>query len=105
MSPLLSRGEGCGSLERNREEDFFGHLVRQGVPISVLVQAGASRLGIPVSEFSLDTRALLSDVGLESVFTIRALRQRLLAIDYRTAIEDVEAIIRLLEVELDGSAG
>ncbi len=96
---------GFGSVERNRVEDFFGLLVRQGVPISVLVQAGASRLGIPVSEFSLDTRALLSDVGLESVFTIRALRQRLLAIDYRTAIEDVEAIIRLLEVELDGSAG
>ena len=92
-----------GHLERNREEVIFDSLVRLGVPISVLVQAGD--LGVPESEFSLDTHTLLTDVGLESVFTIRAIRQQLLANDYRTAIEDVEAIIRLLEVELDGRAG
>jgi hypothetical protein len=92
-----------GHLERNREEDILGSLVRLGVPISVLVQA--RDLGIPESEFSLDAHTLLSDVGLESVFTIRAIRSQLLANDYRTAIEDVETIIRLLEGELGGSAG
>lgn len=92
-----------GHLERNREVDIILSFVRLGVPLSAFVQARG--FGLPDSEFSLDTRILLSDVGLESLFTMRAIRLQVLAAGHRRAIEDVETIIRLIEVELNGGAG
>ena len=82
-----------GHLDRVREKDIFQGLIRLGVPVPVLTQK--ADLGIPESK--LNMAILLSDVGMETVFTERANRSQVLIEGYRHAIGVAEEIIRLLE--------
>ena len=105
VSDLQNDGQ---HLERNREEDFVGALVRLGVPMSPLVitEGLQSRsidgigLNIPLSKFDVDWEVLLRDPGIETVFTMRAIRSQLLLSNHQYAVEVANRIIAHLRENL-----
>jgi hypothetical protein len=90
-------------LESNREERFVDALVRLGVPMSELIRAPASEsqdhspLHLPESELELDVSTLLRDPGVNTVFTMRAVRSQILLQSHEDAIQIADEIIALLE--------
>lgn len=89
-------------LESNREERFVDALVRLGIPMSELIRAPASEsqdhspLHLPESELELDVSALLRDPGVNTVFTMRAVRSQILLQSHEDAIQIADEIIALL---------
>lgn len=94
-------------LERNREENFIDALVRLGVSMLSIFrpQTGESLadsrllLQLPRSDFDADLSVLLRDPGIETVFTMRAIRSQLLIAQHKSAIEVADEIIGHLENE------
>ena len=92
-------------LERNREEGFMDALIRLGVPLLSIFPAQTeeppmdSRLQLPPSDFNVDLSILLRDPGVQTIFTMRAIRSQLLIAQHESAIEGVDEIIRSLEYE------
>jgi hypothetical protein len=89
-------------LESNREERFVDALIRLGIPMSALIRAPAgesqdhSPLHFPESELELDVSALLRDPGVNTVFTMRAVRLQILLQSHEYAIQIADEIIALL---------
>ena len=77
-------------------------LVRLGIPVSELIRAPAgesqdhSPLHLPESELELDVSALLRDPGVNTVFTMRAVRSQILLQSHEDAIQIADEIIALL---------
>ncbi len=92
-------------LERNREENFIDALIRLGVPLLAMFRAqnekpqADSRLQLPPSNFNADLSVLLRDPGVETVFTMRAIRTQFLIAQHESAIEVADEIIGLVENE------
>lgn len=80
-------------LERNREETIRDRTVELGIPLGPFT--GDEALVRPHAE--AEVAVLLSDPGLRVAFTARYERAARLALSYRNAIEESEAIIRMLD--------
>jgi len=93
------------NLERNREVNFIDALVRLDIPMLNVIGMAAdepspdSRLQLPQSNFNADLTVLMRDPGIETVFTMRAIRSQLLIGLHKTAIETADEIIGYLENE------
>ena len=93
-------------LENNREENFVDALIRLGIPMSALIhiQVGESQdefqLYLPASDFEVDLSALLRDPGVETVFTMRAIRSQLLIENHENALRIADEIVGQLEEAL-----
>ena len=92
-------------LERSREENFVDALIRLGVPMLSIFRAQTddtqadSRIQLPLSDFDVDVSVLLRDPGVETVFTMRAIRSQLLIAQHKSAIEVADEIVGHLENE------
>jgi len=88
-------------LESNRETNFIDALVRLGIPLLDVIRVdesqGDSRLRLPPSNFNADLSILLRDPGIETVFTMRAIRSQLLIGQHKSAIAIADEIIGQLE--------
>jgi len=88
-------------LESNREANFIDALIRLGIPLLDVIQIdesqGDSRLQLPPGNFNADLSILLRDPGVETVFTMRAIRSQLLIGQHKSAIEIADEIIGQLE--------
>jgi hypothetical protein len=90
-------------LESNRENDFFSAASALGIPITMIIRAPGEEsgpeniFGLPESKFEVDVSALLRDPNVESVFTRRVIRTRLLLRSHRVTIELADEIIKDLE--------
>lgn len=85
---------------------FVDALVRLGIPMSALIRAPASEsqdhspLYLPESEFKLDVSTLLQDPGVETVFTMRAVRSQILIQSHEDAIRIADEIAAQLQEAL-----
>lgn len=90
-------------LENNREERFVDALIRLRIPMSEIIAPPAGQpeespvLGLPESKLGADVSALLSDPGINTVFTMRAVRSRILIQNHNDAIQVADKIIKRLE--------
>lgn len=90
-------------LENNREERFVDALIRLQIPMSEVIAppAGQSEghplLGLPESQLGSNVSALLRDPGVNTVFTMRAVRSRILIQSHKNAIRVAAKIIEQLE--------
>ncbi|MDJ0910169.1 MAG: hypothetical protein QNI99_13310 [Woeseiaceae bacterium] len=92
-------------LERSREETFMDALIRLEISLLAVirppgdgVQPGG--LSLPESRFDTDLSILLKDPGMETVFTMRAIRMQLLMEVHRDAIRMATQIIEDLEASI-----
>ena len=91
-------------LERNREEDFVGALIRLAIPMSPLVitenlgslSADGIGLNILLSKFEVDWSPLFRDPGVETVFAMRATRSQLLLSNHGYAVEVADRMVEHL---------
>ncbi len=89
-------------LERSREETFIEALIRLEISLLAVIRppyenAQLDGLSLPVSRFETDLSVLLRDPGMETVFTMRAIRMQLLMEVHRDAIKLAGEIIAALE--------
>lgn len=92
-------------LETNREQYFTDALIRLGISPLAVLQASNDKpnadspFQLPRTKFSTDLSALLRDPGIETVFTMRAIRSQLLIQQHEYAIQFCDQVIALLESE------
>ncbi|MDJ0940551.1 MAG: hypothetical protein QNJ00_12400 [Woeseiaceae bacterium] len=90
------------NLERSREEDFVGAVVRLGVPLLALIEGRPQspgtpeELALPRSSFEANWSVLLRDPGVETVFAMRALRMQLLLSSHSAALDHLDTIVEAL---------
>lgn len=93
------------NLERNREVNFIDALIRLDVAMLSVIgpktdePSPDTRLQLPSSKFTSDLTVLMHDPGIETVFTMRAIRSQVLIGLHKRAIETADEIIRYLESE------
>lgn len=88
-------------LERNREETIRDRTVELGTTFGPFVGMN----GDAPRRFELRTDVLLADSGLAVGFIARYERAARLADSYRSAMEEADEIVRMLEVEIDRLGG
>ena len=89
-------------LERNREETFIDALMPLGISLLPVIRPPGEGLEpggltLPESRFDTDLSVLLRDPGIETVFTMRAVRIQLLMEAHEDAIAMADSIIAGLE--------
>ena len=88
-------------LESNREVKLIDALIRLDVSLLSIVQVDKSqadsRLQLPPSNFNTNLSVLLRNPGVESIFTMRAIRSQLLIGQHKSAIDIADEIISHLE--------
>lgn len=90
-------------LEDNREHRFLDAILRLDIPLSVLLGGPRENSSldddfeIPDSGVDVDVSVLLQDPGIDTVFTMRALRTQMLIQSHNNALMVVDDIVAQLE--------